>query len=202
MESVVYVQICTNINNHILSIIFWKNYNSSRCYTKQLKCFSVTTAWHALVNDLLWESIIHALFLPGLLRSTLTDLLWFLSFSSLMLFVVHHSQFMAFNSITPHLSDLLLWKTRLQLMMCGTPPRVYMYKREEVILLFLKSHLPHTSASGTFSALAEPASLLSAWYTSMQQIFVEGTDYLISVCTYKWIFLYIRFMHMSGHLFP
>ena len=141
-------------------------------------------------------------FCLGCWGSTLKDLLWFLSFSSLMLFVVHHSQFMAFNSLTPLLSDLLLWKKRLQLMMCGTPPRVYMYKREEVIPLFLKSHLCHTWASGTFSTLAEPVSLLSAWYTSMQWIFVERTDYLISVCTYKWIFLYIRFMHMSGHLFP
>lgn len=138
--------------NHNLSRHFQKSYNSSRCYTKQLKCFSVTAAWHALVNDLLWESIIHTLFLPRLLMSTLTGSLMFLSFSSLSPFMMHRSQFTAFNSLLPLLSDLLLWKKgvaihgtilvrKSQLMLYGTPPRFYRYKREEVILGLLKFHL-------------------------------------------------------------
>lgn len=148
--------------NHILSRHFQKSYNSSRCYTKQLKCFSITTAWQALVNNLLWGSIIHTVFLPRLLRSNLRGLLMFLSFSSLSPFMMYcsqntaftaHSTVTAFNSLLPLLSDLLLWKKgvaihgtilvrKSQLMLCGTPPRFYRFKREEVILGLLKFHLP------------------------------------------------------------
>lgn len=139
-----------------------------------------------------------------------------------MLLMVHHphshSRLSAQEtacSLTPLLSDLLLsekmWPfmeicffRKLQLMVRATPPRVYMYEKEELILFFLPSWQSFScslSTTGTTSTLSELVSLLSVWYIGTQQILVERIDYLTSICTYKWVFLFIRFRHMNGYLF-
>lgn len=176
--------------NHNLSRHFQKSYNSSRCYTKQLKCFSITAAWHALVNDLLWESIIHTLFLPRLLMSTLTGLLMFLSFSSLSPFMMHRSQFTAFNSLLPLLSDLLLWKK-------GAAIHELFWSES----LSWCSMVPHLGSTGTrekkwfwsscsFTCLwnilsVSRPSLCSQCLIHIYSMNICGKNYLTSMCIYN-----------------
>lgn len=128
---------CTYLSHHILFRFFWKNYNSSRSYTKWLTCFfTLQPGTRRLMIYL--EKVPYILFSGWAVWGPLLQIYFgFLLFSSLMLFMVHHShsQFIAFNSLISFLSDRLLWKKnhvaihgnisvrKSQLLVCGSPPR-------------------------------------------------------------------------------
>lgn len=192
-----YDQICTCLNNHILSRFFWKNYNSSRCYTRY-KCFTITVAWPNQLMIYSEKNITCILFLPWLFEghSYRLALVSFFLISEALYVASPPSQFMASTVFTPLPSDLLLWKKGMAipasilvrkscLMVWGTQG-VYVQERSVDLLPPQVSPASYLGFEDTLNI--SRASLSSQCLMHRYSSYISGKNYLASICTYKWYF--------------